>query len=91
MTIYILLPWGSNSPLTHTIYHSRYRLTTPRAQVQVVTYIDDITITSTHTSMSAAKKYIKPHTHKVFVWTKQLTLCSHQTLQIIQAYGPQNK
>ena len=34
-------------------------------------YADDITITSTHTSTSAANKYIQPYLHKVFVWTKQ--------------------
>ena len=32
-------------------------------------YADNITITSTSTS--AAKKYIQPYLHKVFVWTKQ--------------------
>ena len=34
-------------------------------------YADDITITSTHSSTSAAKKYIQPYLHKVFAWTKQ--------------------
>ena len=66
-----------------------------RAPVQVMAYADDITITSTHTSTSAAKKYIQPYLHKVFAWTKQnnLTLnpdktallCSLQTLQNIRA------
>ena len=37
-------------------------------------YADDITITSTHTSTSAAKKYIQLYLHKVFVWTKQNNL-----------------
>ena len=37
-------------------------------------YADDITITSTHTSTSAAKKYIQPYQHKVFAWTKQNNL-----------------
>ena len=37
----------------------------------VMAYADDITITSTHTSTSAAKKYIQPYLHKVFAWTKQ--------------------
>ena len=32
-------------------------------------YADDITITSTHTSMSAARKYIQPYLHKVYDWT----------------------
>ena len=40
----------------------------------VMAYADDITITSTHTSTSAAKKYIQPYLHKVFAWTKQNNL-----------------
>ena len=46
----------------------------PSAPVQVMDYVDDITITSTHTSTSAAKKYIQPYLHKVFAWTKQNNL-----------------
>ena len=42
----------------------------PRAPVHVMAYADDITITSTHTSTSAAKKYIQPYLHKVLAWTK---------------------
>ena len=38
---------------------------TPTAPVQVMLYADDITITSTHTSMSAARKYIQPYFGKV--------------------------
>ena len=34
-------------------------------------YADDITITSTHTSTSAANKYIQPYIQKVFALTKQ--------------------
>ena len=45
----------------------------PRAPVQVMAYAD-ITITSTHTNTSAAKKYIQPYLHKVFAWTKQNNL-----------------
>ena len=37
----------------------------PSAPVQVMAYADDITITSTHTSTNAAKKYIQPYLHKV--------------------------
>ena len=37
-------------------------------------YADDITITSTHTSTNAAKKYIQPYLHKVFAWTKQYNI-----------------
>ena len=44
-------------------------------------YADGVTITSTHTSTSAAKKYILPYLHQVFVWTKQknLTLIPDKT------------
>ena len=37
-------------------------------------YADDITITSTHTSASAANNYIQPYLHKVFASTKQNNL-----------------
>ena len=37
-------------------------------------YAYDITITSTHTSTSVAKKYIQPYLHNVFAWTKQNNL-----------------
>ena len=46
----------------------------PRAPVQVMAYADDIIITSTHTSTSAANKYIQPYIHTVFSWTKQNNL-----------------
>ena len=46
----------------------------PSAPVQVMAYADDITITSTHTRTTAAKKYIQPYLHKVFSWTKQNNL-----------------
>ena len=32
-------------------------------------YADNITITSTHTITSAAKKYMQPYLHTVFAWT----------------------
>ena len=38
----------------------------PRAPVQVMAYADSITITSTDTNTSAAKKHIEPYIHKVF-------------------------
>ena len=56
-------------PTLFNIYTSD--LPPPSAPVQVMAYADDITITSTHTSMSAAKKYIQPYLHNVFAWTKQ--------------------
>ena len=61
---------GVLSPTLFNIYTSD--LPPPSAQVMV--YADDITITSTHTSTSAAKKYIQPYLHKVFAWTKQNNL-----------------
>ena len=44
-------------------------------------YADDITITSTHSSRSAAKKYIQPYLYKDFACTKQnnLTLNTDKT------------
>ena len=65
-------------------------------------YADDITITSTHTSTSAAKKYIQPYLHKVFAWTKQnnlllnpdkttCTLFTPDPCRIYEQSGPNNK
>ena len=61
---------GVLSPTLFNIYTSD--LPPPSAPVQVMAYADDITIT--HTSTSAAKKYIQPYLHKVFAWTKQNNL-----------------
>ena len=63
---------GVLSPTLFNIYTSD--LPPPSAPVQVMAYADDITITSTHTSTSAAKKYIQPYLHKIFAWTKQNNL-----------------
>ena len=60
---------GVLSPTLFNIYTSD--LPPPSVSVQV---IDDITITSTHTSTNAAKKYTQPYLHKVFAWTKQNNL-----------------
>ena len=60
---------GVLSPTLFNIY--TLDLPPHSASVQVMAYAEDITITSTHTSTSAAKKYIQPYLHKVFVWTKQ--------------------
>ena len=63
---------GVISPTLFNIYISD--LPPPSAPVQVMAYAEDITITSTHTSTSAAKKYIQPYLHKVFAWTNQNNL-----------------
>ena len=55
---------GVISPTLFNIYTSD--LPPPSTPVQVTAYADDITITSTHTSMSAANKYIQPYLHKGF-------------------------
>ena len=70
---------GVLSPTLFNIYTSD--LPPPSAPVQVMAYVDDITITSTHTSTSAAKKYIQAYLHTVFSWTKQnnLILNPHKT------------
>ena len=47
---------------------------TPTAPVEVMLYADDITITSTHTSMSADRKYIQPYLHKIYDWTQHNNL-----------------
>ena len=60
---------GVLSPTLFNIYTTD--IPPPRAPVQVMVYAEDITITSTHTSMSAAKNYIQPYLHKVFAWTKK--------------------
>ena len=59
---------GVLSPTLFNIYISD--LPPPSAPVQVMAYADDITITSTHKSTSAAKKYIQPYLHKVFCLDK---------------------
>ena len=84
---------GVLSPTPFKIYTAD--IPPPRAPVQVMAYADDITITSTHTSTSAANKYIQLYLHKVVTWTKQndislnpdKTTCtlSLQTLQNIRA------
>ena len=91
---------GVLSPTLFNIYTSD--LPPPSAPVQVMAYADDITITSTHTSTSAAKKYIQPYLHKVFAWTKQnnlllnpdKTTCTSvhtRPCRIYEQSGPNNK
>ena len=57
------------SPTLFNIYTSD--LPPSSAPVQVIAYADDITITSTHTSTSASKKYIQSYLQKVFASAKQ--------------------
>ena len=59
---------GVLSPTLFNVYTADIPL--PRAPVPVMAYADDITITSTHTSTSAAKKYIQPYLYKVFFLDK---------------------
>ena len=63
---------GVLSPTLFNIYTAD--IPTPTAPVQVVTYADDITITSTHPNKSAAKTYIQPYLNKVLAWTQQNNL-----------------
>ena len=63
---------GVFSPTLLNIYTAD--IPPPRAPGQVMANVDDITITSTHTNTSAAKKYIQPYLHKVFAWIKQNSL-----------------
>ena len=58
-------------------------------------YADDITITSTHRSTSAAKKYIQPYLQKVFAWTKQNNFILNHSVharpcRIYEQSGPKN-
>ena len=79
---------GVLSPTLFHIYTSD--LPPPSAPVQVMAYADDITITSTHTRNTHNHTYTKflPGQNKTtsyLIQTKQLALCSHQTLQNIRA------
>ena len=65
------------SPTLYNIYTAD--IPPPRAPVQVMVYADDITITSTHTSTSAAKKYIHDtYIKKILDKTKQSHTKSRQ-------------
>ena len=55
-------------------FHSHYLTISPRAPVQVMTYADDVPITTTYTSTNVANKYIQPYLHKVFAWTEHTNL-----------------
>ena len=80
---------GILSPTLFNIYTPDLPPTS--APVRVMAYADDITITSTHTSTSAAKKYIhkflpgQNKTTSYLIQPKQLALCSHRTLPNIRA------
>ena len=77
---------GVLSPTLFNIYTSD--LSPPSATVQVMAYADDTTITSTHTSKSAAKKYIQPLTK-----CRQNNLHSVHTrpCRIYEQSGPNSK
>ena len=55
-------------------YDCRFSTLTNYLDKYLMRYADDITITSTHTSMSAARKYIQPYLHKVYDWTQHNNL-----------------
>ena len=84
------------SPTLFNIYTPD--LPPPSAPVQSMTYADEITIISTHTSTSATKKHIQPYLHTVFAWTKlnNLTLNPGKTTvhaipcRIYELSRPQN-
>ena len=82
---------GVLSPILFNIYTADIPPT--RAPVQVMAYADDITITSTHTNTSTAKKYIQPYLHKNFVWTKQnnLTLNPDKTTYTLFTQDPADR
>ena len=67
---------GVVSPILFNIYTSE--IPPPIALVQFMAYADDITITTTHTITSAAKKYIQPCIHKKIPCTKQNNLTENQ-------------
>ena len=77
---------GVLSPTLFYIYTSD--LPPPSAPVQVMAYADDITITSTHTSTSAAKKYIQLYLYKVFAWIKQNNLLLNQDKTTCTLFTP---
>ena len=60
------------SPILFNIYTAD--IPPLRTPVNVLAYVDDITITYPHTSTSAANKYIEPYLHTVFARTKQNNL-----------------
>ena len=77
---------GVLSPTLFNIYTSD--LPPSRPPVQLMAYADDITITSTHTSTSTAKKYIQPYIHTVFAWTNQNNLTLNQDKTICTLFTP---
>ena len=77
---------GVLSPTLFNIYTAD--IPPPRAPVQVMAYADDITIVSTHTSASAANKYIQPYLHAVFAWTKQNNLTLNHDKTTFSMFTP---
>ena len=52
-------------------------------------YADDVTITSTHTRTSAARQYIQPYLHHVFVGQNNLTLNPDKTTCTLFTQDPE--
>jgi hypothetical protein len=64
---------GVLSPTLFNIYMAD--ITTPsNANTNIITYADDITITSTHTDIDTASKTIQPTLNDIQQWTKQNSL-----------------
>ena len=56
------------SPTLFNIYTSD--TPTPQAPVNLTTYADDITITSTHNDINIAKANIQSYLHEIHTWTR---------------------
>ena len=59
---------GVLSPTLFNIYTSD--TPTPQAPVNLTTYTDDITITSTHNDINIAKANIQSYLHEIHTWTR---------------------
>ena len=66
-----VLQGGVLSPTLFNIYTAD--TPPPITPVQLMAYADDITITSTHTSTNAAKKYIQPCLHNFWGQNKTIS------------------
>ena len=72
------------SPILFNLYTSN--IPQSQAPIQVTSYADDVTKTSTHTSTKATKTYIKPYLNRVHILTKDIqNLYTTHTFKGIQA------